>query len=94
MPSSLDDLAGRIGADPLLLHRVSQGRQPLPDQLAAPIARDLGLQVDEVRAAAGLVLSREASQDARTLRPLPPDRLLGDALVQVPYRPTAPPAFM
>lgn len=93
IPTSLDDLAARIGVDPLLLHRVSQGRQPLPEQLVAPIARDLGSQPGEVRSAAGLVLSPRASRNARSLRPLPPDRLLGDALSQVPYRPTVPPAF-
>lgn len=98
-PMGLDDLAIAVGVREELLRRVTRNQQPLPAELLAPIAATLGLQAGEVAAAARQV-TRAGDHvlpglqfGARSLTPLPPDRLLGDPIYLLPIAPTAPVLF-
>ena len=94
LPADLTDLAAAVGCSFDLLDRVSRRRQPLPSQLAGPIAARLGLQPGEVAASAGAVVDVGATRlGPRLLSAVPPDRLLGDVLYMRPLRPTVPVVF-
>lgn len=87
----LADLALALGCSFDLLLRVSAKRQPLPAWLVCPVARALGVQEGEVRAAAGRTY--EGPRTAAAERALPPDRLLGEPLYPSPLSATVPPTF-
>lgn len=76
-PQQLATLGAAVGVDPLLIDRISRGRQPMPRQLAARIALLAGLQQSEVEAA---VVDLTTDESPSAYRPVPPDRAWGDAL--------------
>lgn len=73
------------GLDSVLLERVDAGRQPLPFEVAAPIAEQLGLQVGDIMAE---VPFATRITGAAVRRPLPPRSELGETVRQLSYVPT------
>lgn len=78
-------LALQLEVDPLLLERISRGRQPLPRRLAARIAKAAGLAVGSVEA----VVEITAVETPIAYRPVPADRCWGDELSFAPLARTA-----
>lgn len=70
-------LAVQIGVEPMLLTRVSQGRQPLREQHVRAVAARFGVPVADAEA---LFPSRVRSNDARLDTPKPPIPVRGDAI--------------
>lgn len=90
-PLSLEDLARAVGVDQLLLARVSERRQPLPESLVRPIAVALGETEGAVRGSADTTVALSFAPGVRlgqTFRPLPPDRCIGDPIYLRPIRAT------
>jgi hypothetical protein len=75
---SSSQVGAGVGITPRLFDSIDKGRQPLPLGLARQVALFLGEEVATVIIAAGLYTE---STDPLTLVPLPPDPLLGDAIV-------------
>lgn len=90
-PLSLEDLARAVGVEQLLLARVSDRRQPLPESLVGPIARALGETEGAVRGSVDSTVALGFAPGVRfgpTHRPLPPDRCVGDPIYLRPVRAT------
>lgn len=73
------------GLDPTLLERADTGRQPLPIEVAQPIAEQLGLQLGDVLAE---VPSATRLKGVAVRRPLPAIPELGEKVKQLGYVPT------
>lgn len=83
--SVLASLALHLEVEPLLLERISRGRQPLPRRLAGRIALVSGLAVGSVEA----VVEITAVETPIAYRPVPADRCWGDELSFAPLARTA-----